>query len=60
MTSPKGDEKSKVHYFSVNPNGEAEDGKNNFSLQIRKPELKNLNFLLKRWISAAGIVSVTR
>ena len=44
----KGDEKSKVHYFSVNPNGEAEVVKIILSPNCQR-RIKNLIFILKNW-----------
>ena len=42
----KGNDKSKVHYFTVNPNGEAEVVKIILSPNCSR-EIKNLNFILK-------------
>ena len=56
----KGGEKSKVHYFSVNPNGEAEVVKIVLSPSIVAHAIKNSNFILKNWRSKAAAAWVTR
>jgi topoisomerase-4 subunit A len=44
----KGHDKSKVHYLTVNPNGEAEVVKIVLSPHAQ-PATKNLNFILRSW-----------
>ena len=56
----KGDEKSKVHYLTVNPNGEAEVVKIILTPNCSAHESKNLNFILKNWRSKAEAVWATR
>ena len=55
----KGDEKSKVHYFSVNPNGEAEVV-HIFLHPAAARGTKNSIFILKHWKYEAVAVSATR
>jgi topoisomerase-4 subunit A len=56
----KGHEKSKVHYLTVNPNGEAEVVRVILSPNCSAPVTRSLNFILKSWRSRAATASATR
>ena len=47
----KSDEKSKVHYFTVNPNGEAETVRIILNARMQQPAIKNLISNSKPWKS---------